>query len=275
MRFFIFGEYMARIFALLLLLCSSLVGTETILVSVSAYQGLVQELVGEHTEVLSVVPEGVDLHSFEPTPRHVEKLAKASIWFTIGEPFEERVHLALPQISTVDLREGIELIQEKECVHLSGADPHIWTNPKLMLEQLETIYNALKQLISLERYEKVRSDVEALAKECDELLQEAKGSVIVIAHGAYTYLCHEYGIEQLSLEYGEKEPTLATLQELLIKAKEHNVTTVFSLKTGSKKGINRVAELLHASIVELDPLSSEYVESMRVTVRAFHEAIHA
>ncbi len=263
---------MARIFALLLFLCSSLVATETILVSVTAYQGLVQKLVGENAEVLSVVPKGADLHSFEPTPRHVEELARGSIWFTIGEPFEERVCSALPQISTVDLREGIELIQEKECLHLSGADPHIWTNPKLMLTQLETIYTALKHLVSLERYESVRSDIEALAKESDELLQEAKGSVIVIAHGAYTYLCHEYGIEQLSLEYGEKEPTLATLQELLTKAKEHNVTTVFSLKTGSKRGINRVAQLLNASIVELDPLSSDYIENMRATVHTFHKA---
>ena len=136
----------------------------------------------------------------------------------------------------------------------------------------KTIYNALKHLVSLERYESVRSDIEALAKESDELLQEAKGSVIVIAHGAYTYLCHEYGIEQLSLEYGEKEPTLATLQELLTKAKEHNVTTVFSLKTGSKRGINRVAQLLNASIVELDPLSSDYIENMRATVHTFHKA---
>jgi len=265
---------MIRTVALLLALCSSLVATETILVSVNAYQGLVQELVGPKAEVLSVVPKGADLHSFEPTPRHVEELANGSIWFTIGEPFEEHVRLALPQITTVDLREGVPLIREKECAGSSGADPHIWTNPKLMLIQLETIYTSLKRIVPLERYTSLRGKLEALIEKFDELFKEARGSVIVIAHGAYSYLCHEYGIEQLCLEYGEKEPTLARMQHILDTAKGHRVTTVFSIKQHSQKGINRVAQLLNASVVELDPLSSNYIENMRETANAMYEAMY-
>jgi len=266
---------MVRVSFLLLTLCSSLMASETILVSVSAYQGLVQELVGPDIQVTSVVPAGADLHTFEPTPRHMQELTKGTIWFTIGEPFEENLRAALPAILTVDLRKGIELIQEEGSSHSSGADPHIWTNPKLMLTQLKTIYEALSSLYpSLEeRYRALCRKIVALIEEIDGLLKKAKGSVIVIAHGAYTYLCHEYGIEQLSLEYGEKEPTLAKIQLLLSKAKEHRVKTVFSLKQHSKNGIERVAQLLGGSVVELDPLSPDYINDMKKTAMAIHEAI--
>lgn len=253
------------------------------LVSVAAYQDIVQEMAGSDICVQSVVPPGVSFHTFEPTPGHVLSLSTAKLWLTIGLPFEKKILLALQSINipaVVDLRTGLTLIHDTHCHGCNGgADTHIWTSPRMMKTQLTTICTALTSVFPTqkegveERHLALQRRLDTLIAATDEKLAGERGKIIVIAHGAYDYLCRDYCLEQRAIEVGGKEATARSLHILIQEAKNRGVKTVFSLKQYPKNGIERVAEALKAKVVELDAYRPDYFANLTYTVEAFHNAL--
>ena len=197
-----------------------------IAVSVPAYTEIVQELSGDLARVCCLVPAGVSFHTYDPRPQDIEGIYQCSLWFSIMDPFEDKIANALlshhASIKRIDLRAHLPLITHSCCN--ASVDPHIWINPHLMKIQLFTIASALKELFPEHKTE-IEKRLTILLEKMDELITEVdglllpcKGRFIVVAHGAYGYLCHEYGIEQLSLEQEGKEPSLASFSSLIKKA---------------------------------------------------------
>jgi zinc transport system substrate-binding protein len=249
-----------------------------ILVSVPPYQSIVQEIAGNSICVQSIVPPNTNFHSFDPTPKRINELRHARLWYTIGEPFEYKIREALlrqknPPI-LVDLRMELSLIEEG-----GGFDPHIWTSPSMMIRQLDTIRDGLVRVFPemeeeiTERYAFVRDCCLQLVAEADAYLSHQKGKILVIAHDAYAYLCRDYEIEQCSIESGGKEATVGSLDELIKKAQKRGVKKVFSVAQHSKQGITRIAQVLGATVVALDPSQLDYFAGEREAIRAFGNAL--
>lgn len=255
-----------------------------LLVSIAAYQDIVQEMIGDTADVHCVVPSGASFHTFEPTPAQVLMLSRAKIWFLIDAPFEKRIITALQSSgkspSTVDLQTGLQLLHDPKCPDCLGrTDTHIWTSPRMMKLQFGTIKEALVTAFPVQK-ESIEARYAVLVHRIDELISytDAKlsgnaGKIIVIAHGAYDYLCHDYGVEQCPVEVGGKETTAKTLHGLIQDAKERNVKTVFSVKQYPKKGIERVADALGAKVIELDAYQPDYFAGMRTTADMFSIAL--
>lgn len=271
---------MVRFLLFFLCLSSWLVSEDKplILVSVPVYQEIVQTMAGPSAHVRSVVPPGISFHNFEPTMGEVEPLFHARLWFTIGETFERKMLEALSSRNehplAVDLRHNLLLIGEDHD-YPGSTDPHIWTSPRMMRVQLGTIREGLVKTFP-EQAQEIDARYQTLVTMCDQLIQEVDsllaptyGKLIVIAHGAYGYLCRDYGLIQLSVEEGGKEPSIAKIFHLTTQAKEHGVATVFSLKQYPKKGITSVAKVLNATVVELDPYRADYFVAELQTAQAF------
>lgn len=119
----------------------------------------------------------------------------------------------------------------------------------------------------------VKEKLDALIAHVDTLLSGHQGACVVVAHGAYGYLCRDYGLEQLSLEHEGKEPCPATLQELVAKAKTRSIHTVFALVQYPQRSIERIAQLLEAQVVSIDPYATNYFENLLSTAQRFKEAL--
>jgi zinc transport system substrate-binding protein len=257
-----------------------------ILVSIPTYQGLLQELFGEDFCVESLVSENVNFHAFEPSMQKVLRYEKACLWFTIGDPFETRLEQYFrnqKQSPIIVCLKDNPQSQESCCCHeLSiDSDPHSWTSPKMVREQCKRILSEGTKLFPQKKelfetnYMSIDTKLTHLIATVDDLLKNTRNKPLLIAHAAFGYLCHDYGIEQVALESGGKEPTPARLQKLLTIGKEHQITTVFAVKGFSKKGIDRIGEALHAKVVELDPYVCPYFESMEYTAREIKQALEA
>ena len=254
----------------------------SILVSVPAYTEIVQELSGDLAPVRCLVPANVSFHTYEPRPKDIESVFSCSLWFSLMDPFEDKIANALlshhAPIKRVDLRANLPLITQSCCN--TGTDPHIWLDPHLMKTQLETIAEALRQEFPEHREDidrrlvTLKEKLDILIIQVDTLLRPTKGRLFVVAHGAYAYLCKQYGIEQLSLEQEGKEPSLASFTSLIQKAQSHHVKTLFSLRQYPKIGIEKAAEILGARVIELDPYSEKYFENIFFTAQSLHEAMN-
>jgi zinc transport system substrate-binding protein len=272
-------------FIFFLLFSASTYANERIaLVSMAPYVEMVDELTNKEVRVELLVPAGFNAHTYEPTPKQILNAAKASIWFTIGELFEERAQKALkaenPKLAVIDLRQGLSLMDghEHDDGHICSADTHIWMSPKMMVVQVELMAKSLEKVFPelassiQDNKGKLVEKLNALDSEIHAILDSHKGEVIYVSHPAYGYFCREYGLHQESIEFEGKDPSPKHLYNLIEEAKEDKVRTIFTQKQYSTKAAELVAKEVHAKISLLDPYSEHYFTSMMQIAKSFAEA---
>lgn len=245
---------------------------QQVLVSVAPYVTMVNALAGDHVEVQLLVPAGYSSHTFEPTPRQILKAAKARLWFTIGEPFETKAITALQSdnsaLQTVDLREGLELLNDSCHHHHHSSDPHIWMSPKMMETQVKHIAKALQEAFPdiaaeiAKNVEPLINRLQTLDKTIREMLSSKKGNTLFVSHPAYGYFCREYDLTQVSIEFEGKDPSPKKLTKLIDLGKELKVKTIFVQKQYSSKAAELVAQEIGATTDTLDPYGENYFENM-------------
>lgn len=246
-----------------------------VLVSVAPYLYFAERIGGEEIEIRSIVPQAMNVHTFEPTPRQRESLKTARIWFLIGEPFERPLLPVFPKEGQiVDLRDGIELIElpgSSGCEHCSSdsKDRHIWLSPTLAKQQAQMIFEALKKEFpeSRERFalnlEHLLNDLDALDVSIHALLDSAKNRSLLVSHPAFGYFCRDYDLEQISVEYEGKDPRPKTLEKLLETVKKTPPALSLALPQHNNKGIQIITKELNTPLQIIDPYSSDYFSMMR------------
>lgn len=249
-----------------------------LLVSISPYRFLTEQIAGADFEVRTVVPAAANPHSYEPTSTQVTEMGRGEVWFRIGEPFEGKILPILlrrnPHLTVKDLRDGIPLIEEGHALRCEGCsmdhlDRHIWLSPMLAGEQAALIERSLSERFpeKKETFQKnlacLRADLAALDREIQEILKPVEKRILLVSHPAFGYFCKQYHFEQLSVEYEGKDPRPKHLEEILQQALAHSMEVALALPQYNNKGAQLIAEKLHMPIHLIDPYSADYFETMR------------
>lgn len=270
---------MRQFFLFVLTLFSLSAEVPTVIVSVAPHKYFVKAIAGDTVEVMQIVPNSASPHTYEPTPSQILKASKAKAWFRVGEGFEKKAIETLkihnPQFNAVDLRKNLPLIPTPhahthgKCCSGDGADLHIWLSLRMAEIEAKTIAETLENLVPENRalYEaNLKTFIEKLHDldaKITRLFQNDKGKTFLVTHPAYAYFCRDYDLRQLSIEFEGKEPTPQAMNTMLEKAKSLKIRTVFTQAQYSTKGAKLIAELLHASTVELDPYAEDYLANMK------------
>lgn len=260
-----------------------------VLVSVAPHKFFVEKVAGDTVNVVLMVPAGASSHSYEPTPRQMVNAGKAEMWFLLGEPFETKAIKALKSYNSnlelIDMRQNLSLLSD-QCHHHDHqhpnhhhcSDPHIWLSPKMAKIQAETIAYALMEKYP-ENKHLYEQNLAAFQKELDQLdgtikniLFPLKNRAIMVSHPAYAYFARDYGLTQFSIEFEGKDPTPKQLNTVLNDAKNNHIKTIFVQHQYSNKAANLVAKELQAKIVDLDPYSENYMETLLHIAKSFAES---
>ena len=258
-------------------------------VSILPQKYFVERIGGNLVEVAVLVGPGQSPATYEPTPRQMAELSKAKVLFRIGVPFENSL---LPKITStfkdlviVDTREGIKLRKmssdhehkkdkhrkEEEDDHRHGAgtlDPHIWLDPILVKTQAKTICEALSKLDSKnakvyqQNLKKFLSNLDQVDVKIGRALAPMKGKEILVFHPAYGYFAHRYGLKQVAVETGGKEPSAKQLAALIEKAKAAGVKVIFVQPQFNKNNAETVARAIGGAVVSLNPLAVDYIKNL-------------
>ena len=248
---------------------------------------------GDRIAVTVVVPPGTEPHTFEPTPGQMASIAQSRIFFRVGEgllPFEDRLTDRLssqnPDLIVVDLSEGIDPIEgdreheHEESHHLTeSADPHIWLSPKNGALMAGTIAHTLIAidpegeaiyLENLDEYQKRSASVDA---EVREILGTLPSRRFIVTHDAWGYFAREYGLEQVAVHIGGKEPTAREIQEVIRIAREEGIRIVCIEPQFPERTARVIAGEIDGEVGIIDPLPEAYLENfIRVaeTLRGDH-----
>jgi zinc transport system substrate-binding protein len=252
-------------------------------VSILPQAYFVERIGGPRVAVDVLVGPGQSPHAFEPTPRQMTGLARARIYFRIGIDFEQslmpRLERMFPSLRIVDQRQGVPLrpvdvpcehgASDHDHEHASGApDPHIWLSPTLAKTQAQTIADALIALdpAHADTYRAnlaaFHADLDRVHAELTAALAPLKGRELFVFHPAFGYFADTYGLRQVPVEIGGKEPTPRQLAELIESARAAGARVIFVQPQFPRKSAEAVARAIGGAVVPLDDLARDYLKNL-------------
>lgn len=236
-----------------------------------------EAIAGDYYEIVSMVPKGSSPESYDPTPQQLVNLSKSQAYFRIGyigfeQTWMKKLEANCPDMKVYDTSKGIDLIRDKghwhgDHFHEGGVEPHVWNSTQNALIIADNIYQALCELDSThqEDYQKRLDVLKQTIRQTDanvRTLLENADSTFLIYHPALSYFARDYGLKQVSIEEGGKEPSPAQLKALIETCRNENVHTIFVQQEFDQRNAQLIAHELGINIVSINPLSYDWVKEM-------------
>jgi len=252
-------------------------------VSIPPQAYFVERVGGEHVEVMVLVGPGQSPHTFEPTPRQAAELAACQVYFRIGMPFEkqlvQKIAASFQDLRIVDNKEGIPLrrmtaaesVEKEDADHVEhdeDLDPHVWMSPRLAKTLAATIRDTLvgvdpaHQADYAGNYQTLAADLDACDARIARVLEPLKGREIFVFHPAFGYFADAYGLRQVAVAPGGREPSAKHLGELIDQARKQGVRVIFVQPQFARKNAEVVAEAIGGAVVPMDDLSRDYLPNL-------------
>jgi ABC-type Zn uptake system ZnuABC Zn-binding protein ZnuA len=235
-------------------------------VSIPPLADLVDRVGGGRVEVVSVVPQGVDGHTYEPTPSDVADVSRADLMFLASADLNPSVTRTVEAslaagAETVDLLELTvpdgEVIVDRVHSHGSGdshghANVHVWTDPTIAARWVAVIRDRLSALdpAGAGQY---AANAAALTAQIDELhrvtiaatatVPEA-ARTLVVYHDSWSYFGRTYGYRVLgALQAADfAEPSAAELRDMVEQVRGSGAPAFFGAAVFPTEVLQRVSE---------------------------------
>jgi zinc transport system substrate-binding protein len=244
---------------------------------------LTRQVAGDRAEVVSLVPPGVEPHDWEPSPRDVSLVHRATVFVHAGtgiDAWAGRLLVGLPaRTRVIDATRGLSPLTQG-----ARPDPHVWLDPVLARAQAHTIAEGLAQAdpagrpVYLEHTKALDARLDALDRAFAAGLHDCARREIVTSHAAFAYLARRYGLTQVPLMglAPEAEPSPADLAAIVQTARRLRVTHVFFEPLVSPRLAQTLAREIGATPLPLDPIEgvsreqaaagTDYVELMEANL---------
>lgn len=209
----------------------------------------------DKTDVILLLPPGVEAHTFEPRPADIARIERADCFIFTGramEPWVDRLLMGInrKQLTVIDASQGTSEAKPPSGVHnkddhsgvgqhdhTHGVDPHIWLDPVNAMTMVDTIAGELARkdpshsayyIKNADAYKKELTDLDRRYRQG---LTSCRSRVLVHAgHLVFGYLAKRYDLTYVSAYDGfapNTEPTPRRLAELIGKIKKYEVGAIY------------------------------------------------
>lgn len=266
-----------------------------VFVSIPPQASFVDRVGGERVSIEVLVRPGRSPATYEPTPRQMVALDSADIYFRIGVPFEtrltEKIRIDHGDLRIVDMHLGVQRADRSSEEHRgqredapgrhSEIDPHVWLDPglvRVMIEGVAAELTALRPEFASEfeaNLTRFQAELDSLNRRIADLLKPYKGQAMYVFHPAYGHFAEAYGLRQVAVEVGGKEPNARQVAQLIDQARSDGAKVIFVQPEFSEKTARTVTDAIEGEVVPLDPLAEDYVSNlwhMAVTIAEAFDA---
>ena len=218
-------------------------GPLTVVATTTVFADLVQNVGGDLVTAVSLVPRNGDVHTFEPKPSDVRKVAEAKLLVMNGLGLDDWLGKTISNAAVggtpvvklaVDLP-GVELLPGEEP---GTQNPHLWMDVRYAELYVDRIAAALKtadppDATAFEaRASAYKQQLEALDADVRAKIATipAAARKIVMFHDAFPYYARAYGITivGVAVEAPGQDPSAAYTAELISAIREAGVKAIFS-----------------------------------------------
>ncbi len=222
-----------------------------IVASFSILGDMVEQVVGDHGSVTTIVGPDADAHIYQPSVADARAVAEADVIFVNGLGFETWSDTLIAESGTKGVvyiaTEGITPIEVD-----GETDPHAWNSLKNGMIYVQNIADAMAKALPEHADEFAANaksyiaELEALDAETRKKLAELPDDrrTVVTAHDAFGYLADAYGLNFLA-PVGidtEAEPSARELAALIEQLKTEGVAALFVENITSPALIQQISD---------------------------------
>src|SRR5689334_23134512 len=270
-----------------------------VVASTTVFAGMVKQVGGDRVAgVRSIVPAGVDVEDYEPTPDDLQTLSQADLLVMNGLALDrwvpKLVQAANPGITSLVLSDGLPVLgvgtSDDEDISQNG-NPHFWLDPQYAKVYVQKIHD---QLVALDPSGSSTYDANTTAylgqlDDLDAWIQQQVATIppenrkLVTFHEAYPYFAARYGFQLIGVITPSpgQDPSAGELAQLVDSVKAAHVKAVFSEAQFSPKltptladeaGVQQVITDLYNDSLG-DPPADSYIGMLRYDVGRMVQAL--
>nr|WP_320057063.1 zinc ABC transporter substrate-binding protein [uncultured Bacteroides sp.] len=249
-----------------------------IMVTMEPQRFFTEAIAGEKFNIESMVPKGSSPETYDPTPQQLTQLSKSEAYFRIGyigfeQSWMERLTDNAPHMNVFDTSKGVELIHETghdhgDHHHPGGIEPHIWSSTVNAQIIAKNTFNALctldkkNEAYYLKRYSSLSQRITRTDSIIRNLFTSSHDHTFMIYHPALSYFARDYGLHQICIEEGGKEPSPAHLKHLIDICKTEGVRVIFVQPEFDHRNAEIISKQTGAKIVPVNPIDYDWEKEM-------------
>jgi len=272
-------------------------------VSIVPEEAFVKAVAGDLIDVVVMIPPGGSHTNYQPTPKQMNDLGHASVYFAIG--VETEIANILPNMDGVN--KDIEVVHLEEIVDAMyppryfgdeeivlgdttdttldsehdhvGRDPHIWMSPKRVIVMIEAIRDKLVEIdpSNTAVYTKNATEYIKLLEEQNRAImgtiEALPNKSFIIMHPSLGYFADDYGLEMLAIEEDGKATTARRLQDIIDFANEADIKVIFYQAEFDSQQAKTIAEEIDGETIELDIMALDYLSNLEAIESTFSKVL--
>lgn len=238
---------------------------------------IAQNVTGERVKVESLMPDGVDPHAFEPTPKDIARISDSNVLIINGAGLEQWLSKVLENAGgerlLIEASAGLSQfdyfgnekastapVSDGDHPHGEG-DPHFWLDPNLVMVYVENIRDSLSQADpdGKDIYARNAEKYIRQLRELDQYIQQQVSTLpqerrqMVTNHESFGYFADRYGFTIIgtvipSVSSGAA-PSAQQLASLVDRIKETGAAAIFLESGANPQLANQVAKETGVKVV--------------------------
>lgn len=257
--------------AVILAACSSknqsYTDDKTILaVSIEPQRAILEKLVDSTFSVVTLLTQGSNPESFDPSSSERMKIEHADIYFSTGVlPFEKTLERTCDTEKLTETSTGIEFIYDTHAHSHHGeeheADPHYWSSvaglkciAANMTDRLASKYPTKARYFN-KKLEALYNHLDSVDTRLRTIITDTPSKAFAVWHPSLSYFARDYGLKQIAVGQEGKEKSAKGLREAIDKASAHGVKVFFFQKEYDSRQAEAINDGIGSRIVTIDPLS--------------------
>jgi zinc/manganese transport system substrate-binding protein len=266
----------------------------TVYVSTNILGDVVEELVGDEAQVVTLMKPDADPHSFEISAQEAARLRAADLVVSNGLGLEEGLQQHLDAAAGDDVPQfvagdAIEVLDYAEGDAEGSPDSHFWTDPARMVDVVDALEPVLAGLDGVDpaaiaaSTAAYRGEVEALDAEMTAAFAAipAELRALVTNHHVFGYLADRFGFDVVGavIPGGTTlaAPSASDLADLVSAVEETGVPTIFAESSSPDRLVQALAseadvrvevvELFTESLTGPEGDAPDYLSMMRINTQ--------
>lgn len=245
-----------------------------VLTTINYYTNLVEEIGKDKVEVISLMQEGEDPHSYVATAGDIRKIQDAELIVYAGLHLEGRMEEIFSKLTNkrkLNLSEKLDrqkLIKTEENTY----DPHVWFNIEFWQEQVKFVTEMLIELKpeekeffenNLKKYlEELEITTDYIKARIEEIPKESR--YLITAHDAFGYFAQQFGMEVKAIQgiSTESEIGAKEIEELANFIVKKNIKAIFVESSVNHRSIEALKEAVRSKGKEIVIGGELYSDSM-------------
>lgn len=246
-----------------------------VVTTVAPLRNIIEEVGGDRINVVALVPEGTNSHTFDPPPSAVGEIEKADLIIINGLNLElptlELAEANASDDTTIVLLGNLAVSPDEYVFDFSfpeedgNPNPHLWTAPHLAVEYAEIVRGELTR-IDPDGADYFAGNAERFIErlwQLDEAIAQATATIpeahrkLITYHDSFPYFAPRYGLEIIgAIQPSDfSEPAPREVASLIQQIRDAGVPAIFGSEVFPSEVLNTIAQ--EAGAVQVSTLSDD------------------